>query len=115
MESFRHDGHLTDTALTALIRGEPLEELERLEIAEHLAYCDLCLQRYTELLSGDTLLTPQESCRDSLLLRIRRRTLLLITSRYATAAAAVVLVRRKRRKEKEWADEILGSDQDEFK
>lgn len=31
------------------------------------------------------------------------------------AAAAVVLVRRKRRKEKEWADEILGSDQDEFK
>lgn len=91
MESFRHDGHLTDTALTALIRGEPLEELERLEMAEHLAYCDLCLQRYTELLSGDTLLTPQESCRDSLLLRIRRRTLQLITSRYATAAAAVVL------------------------
>lgn len=31
------------------------------------------------------------------------------------AAAAVVVIRRKRRKEKGWADEILGSDQDEFK
>ena len=91
MESFRHDGHLTDAALTALIRGEPLEELERLEIAEHLAFCDQCLQRYTELLSADVLLTPQQSCREPLLRRIRRRTVQLVTSRYATAAAAVVL------------------------
>lgn len=91
MESFRHDGHLTDAALTALIQGQPLDELERLEMAEHLAYCDLCLQRYTELLCEDTLLTPRESCRDSLLRRIRRRTVQLVTSRYATAAAAVAL------------------------
>lgn len=91
MMHFRHDGHLTDAALTALVRGDPLEELERLEIAEHLAYCDQCLQRYTELLSGDVLLTPPQSCRESLLLRIRRRAIRLITSRYATAAAAVVL------------------------
>lgn len=91
MESFRHDGHLTDAALTALIQGQPLDELERLEMAEHLAYCDLCLQRYTERLCEDTLLTPRESCRDSLLRRIRRRTVQLVTSRYATAAAAVAL------------------------
>lgn len=91
MKHFRHDGHLTDAALAALVRGDPLEELERLEIAEHLAYCDQCLQRYTELLSGDVLLTPPQSCRESLLLRIRRRAIRLITSRYATAAAAVVL------------------------
>lgn len=91
MEYFRHDGHLTEEALLALIRQDPVEELERLEIAEHLAFCDMCLQRYTELLSADVLLTPQQSCREPLLRRIRRRTVQLITSRYATAAAAVVL------------------------
>lgn len=91
MEYFRHDGHLTEEALLALVRQDPMEELERLEIAEHLAFCDACLQRYTELLSTDVLLTPQQSCRESLLRRIRRRTVQLVTSRYATAAAAVVL------------------------
>ena len=49
MTCFRPDGHLTDAALTALVRGDCLEELDRLELAEHLAYCDQCLQRYTEL------------------------------------------------------------------
>ena len=48
MTCFRPDGHLTDAALTALVRGDCLEELDRLELAEHLAYCDQCLQRYTE-------------------------------------------------------------------
>lgn len=51
MTCFRPDGHLTDAALTALVRGDCLEELDRLELAEHLAYCDQCLQRYAELLS----------------------------------------------------------------
>ena len=37
MERFRADGHLTNEALLALIRQEELSELERLEIAEHLA------------------------------------------------------------------------------
>ena len=45
MDIFRHDGHLTDGALAALAAGEPLDEAARLEIAEHLAYCDLCLLR----------------------------------------------------------------------
>ena len=38
MERFRADGHLTDEALLALIRQEEQSELERLEIAEHLAF-----------------------------------------------------------------------------
>lgn len=58
MTCFRPDGHLTDAALTALVRGDCLEELDRLELAEHLAYCDQCLQRYTELLSEGPMLTP---------------------------------------------------------
>ncbi len=91
MELFRADGHLTDEALTALIREEPLGELERLEMAEHLAFCDWCLQRYTGALEGAALRAPQRSCRETLWRRIRTRTWQLITSRYATAAAAVAL------------------------
>ena len=93
MEPFRTDGHLTDETLAALARGRELDELTRLEAAEHLAFCDACLQRYTDLLAPAPLLVPAHSCRESLWVRVRRRTLRLVTSRYATAAAAVALAR----------------------
>ena len=91
MDIFREDGHLSQAVLTALAKNEPLEDLHRLEIAEHLAWCDLCLQRYTESLSGQELLTPLKSCQESVWRRIRVRTLRILTSRYATAAAAVAV------------------------
>ena len=91
MERFRADGHLTNEALAALVRDDSLDELGRLEIAEHLSFCDLCLQRYTDLLCGAELLTPERSCQKTLWARVRTRTLRLVTSRYATAAAAVAL------------------------
>lgn len=91
MTRFRDDGHLTDETLAALVRGQELDELGRLEAAEHLAFCDLCLQRYTELLDSAALLTPERSCQETLWVRVRARTLRLVTSRYATAAAAVAL------------------------
>ena len=91
MDIFRHDGHLTDGALAALVVGEPLDETARLEIAEHLAFCDLCLQRYTDALTGTELLTPEQSCRESLWRRIRARAARLFLNRYAAAAAAVAL------------------------
>lgn len=91
MERFRADGHLTDEALAALARDEDLDELGRLEIAEHLSFCDSCLQRYTDLLAGTELLAPERSCQKALWARVRTRTLRLVTSRYATAAAAVAL------------------------
>ena len=91
MEVFDKRGHLTAQALRALVLNAPLEELERLEIAEHLAFCDQCLQRYTELLTDDTLLSPSPVCRERIHQRIRRTVIRMFTSRYATAAAAVAL------------------------
>ena len=89
---FREDGHLSDGALTALARNEDrFDELERLEIAEHLAFCDECLQRYTLALEDGALLVPERSCQRALWARIRSRALRMVTSRYATAAAAVAL------------------------
>ena len=91
MDIFRRDGHLTDEALAALVNGQSLDETTRLEIAEHLAFCDLCLQRYTDALAGTELLTPEQSCRESLWRRIRARAARLFLNRYAAAAAAVTL------------------------
>lgn len=89
---FRDDGHLSAEALTALARNEDnFDELERLEIAEHLAFCDECLQRYAMALEGGALLIPERSCRQTLPARIRSRAFHLAVSRYATAAAAVAL------------------------
>ena len=89
---FREDGHLSDGALAALAGNEDrFDELERLEIAEHLAFCDYCLQRYTLALEDGALLVPERSCQKALWARIRSRALRLVTSRYATAAAAVAL------------------------
>ena len=87
MEVFRADGHLTDEALLLLIQEGVPEELTRLEIAEHLAFCGECLERYTRLLDAAPLLTPARSCERSLWARIRARAIQAFTSRYATAAA----------------------------
>ena len=91
MELFDPAGHLTDGALLALAHEEVPDELARLEMAEHLAYCDQCLHRYTALLAEAPLLTPAHSCRESLWRRIRARAARLFLNRYATAAAAVAL------------------------
>ena len=89
---FREDGHLSREALAALARNEDrFGELERLEIAEHLAFCDDCLQRYTLALEDGALLVPERSCQKALWARIRSRALRLAVSRYATAVAAVTL------------------------
>lgn len=91
MDHFRPDGHLTEEALAALAAETPMEELARLEMAEHLAFCDFCLQRYTETLTESALLIPAQSCQETLWQRIRWRAMRLITNRYATAAAAIAL------------------------
>lgn len=60
MELFDKNGCLTDEGLQALQAGG-LDELGRLETAEHLAYCDKCMDRYTALLTADALETPPNS------------------------------------------------------
>lgn len=49
MELFDAKGCLSEEGLQALVGGQ-LDETQRLEAAEHLAYCDRCMDRYTALL-----------------------------------------------------------------
>ena len=44
-----------------------LDELGRLEAAEHLAYCDRCMDRYTALLTDDVLEQPPRSARGAVM------------------------------------------------
>ncbi len=57
LELFREDGCLTDAGFRAMMDGQ-LDELGRLEAAEHLSYCDQCMDRYTALLTADALEQP---------------------------------------------------------
>ena len=92
MEVFLADGHLSTQAIEALANGQDaFTELERLEAAEHLAFCDSCLQRYTGLLESAPLLVPERSCQKSIWTRIGMKTFQTLASRYTAAAAAVAL------------------------
>lgn len=84
---FRDDGHLTDEGVQAIIKGT-LDELQSLEAAEHLSFCDDCLLRYTALLEDDTLLTPQTPIAPPVLSRIRKKAVRVLFNKYTTVAAA---------------------------
>ena len=91
MELFdRTSGCLTDEGLQALADGQ-LDELSRLEAAEHLAFCDACLVRYTALLAGPMIVQPPQDLQKPVWQRIRSQMFRVLTNRYATAAAAVAI------------------------
>ena len=91
MELFdRTSGCLTDEGLQALANGQ-LDELSRLEAAEHLAFCDACLDRYTALLAGPVIVQPPQDLQKPVWQRIRSQMFRVLTNRYATAAAAVAI------------------------
>lgn len=90
MELFREDGCLTDEGLRAVTAGE-LDELGRLETAEHLSYCDACMDRYTALLTADVLETPPRSMRGTVMSTIWVRLMQNTYGRVAVASVAAVL------------------------
>lgn len=87
---FRPDGHLTGRGLAALAACK-LDELERLEAAEHLAFCDACLMRQMALLGDEALMEAPPQLKAGAVRKLRRRRLRIAWGRYATVAAAAVL------------------------
>lgn len=87
MELFDKNGCLTDEGLQA---GR-LDELGRLETAEHLAYCDKCMDRYTALLTADALETPPHSAHKAVMAAVWVRLMQNTWGRAAVAGVAAVL------------------------
>lgn len=90
MELFLENGHLSDQGLQALVDGS-LDEMQRLEAAEHLSFCDECLMRYTQRLSEDVLEQPAQNVTLPVMRRLRQRAAAAVFNRYAAAAAAVIV------------------------
>ncbi len=90
MELFDANGCLTDEGLRALQDGQ-LDELGRLEAAEHLAYCDRCTDRYTALLTADMLEEPPRSAHKAVMTTIWVRLMQNTWGRAAVAGVAAVL------------------------
>lgn len=90
MELFREDGCLTDAGLQAMQDGQ-LDELGRLEAAEHLAYCDHCMDRYTALLTAEALEPPPKGLRGAVMGTIWARLMQNTWGRAAVAGVAAVL------------------------
>ena len=90
MELFDKNGCLTDEGLQALQAGG-LDELGRLETAEHLAYCDKCMDRYTALLTADALETPPHSAHKAVMAAVWVRLMQNTWGRAAVAGVAAVL------------------------
>lgn len=89
---FNNDGHLNEAGLQAAVTGCG-SELTRLEIAEHLSFCDECLMRYTDILMQDTnqLMSPPATLEDNIWRKIRKRAQVLFINRYGAAAAAAII------------------------
>ncbi len=90
MDLFRKDGHLSDAGFAALVDGK-LDEVQRLEAAEHLGFCDTCMLQYCELLTPDVMLAPPEPLAQPVLRRRRQKALRTIWGKTAMVAAAAVL------------------------
>ena len=94
MELFDVKGCLSEEGLQALVGGQ-LDETQRLEAAEHLAYCDHCMDRYTALLTDDVLEQPPRSARGAVMGTIWIRLMQNTWGRAAVATVAAVLALTK--------------------
>ncbi len=90
MEYFDEKGHLTDFALKKLVEGEE-NELKRLEITEHLSFCDRCLDNYIKKMPETELMSVPESMEKSIFYVLKKRVRKVFYSNYASMAVAASL------------------------
>lgn len=91
MNLFDEKGCLTDEALQGTITQETLNELQRLEISEHLSFCDSCLERYSLLLTEDVLLIPQNPVKEKVMKRMHKKVERFLFHRVTAGALAACL------------------------
>jgi hypothetical protein len=87
---FDTDGHITDAGFAALINDSP-DELARLELSEHLDFCDRCVDRYSALLLEPLLKEPAEPIASSVMSRLKRRANITVLGRTTKVAVAACL------------------------
>ncbi len=93
MEYFNQQGHLTTHAFDLIESADP-PELARLEISEHLSFCDECLDEYLKHMQDKTLLTPLRPVKNGVLMELRIKLFNLVFSRCASVilAASIAII-----------------------
>ena len=84
-------GHITDEGFAAL-EEDRLDLQQRLELAEHLSFCDACCARYTAFLERGELLTPPHPVAEPVMRRIHSRGRLILLRRALRAGLAACLL-----------------------
>ncbi len=90
-EYFNPDGHLTTDALQSLVDATHLDELTRLELAEHLSFCDKCLDAYMSVLDDSLLIDPPQTQATAIMKRVKQRVRILFFNKYTRIAVAACL------------------------
>ena len=90
MRTFDRSGHITESGFSALMSGAA-DELSRFEMAEHLDWCDRCVDRYSLKLTDGLLFETPKDFSGTVMARIRRRALRIITGQTAKVCAAACL------------------------
>ena len=90
MVLFDRDGHITKDGFYLLMENKA-DELQRLELSEHLSFCDRCLEKYLDCLQEVRLLAPENPLAEGILKKARYKAMAVFHSRFSMVAAAVCI------------------------
>ncbi|MGL4790109.1 MAG: hypothetical protein ACRCW1_01765 [Anaerotignaceae bacterium] len=90
MEIFKENGHLTEYAFE-LLKNNEASQMDRLEISEHLSFCDECLMEYTDFLMCNELIEPSVSVKMSVMKGVHRKIRQIFVNRYSRTIVAASL------------------------
>ncbi len=87
---FEHNTHISDYGFNSLI-CETASEIQRLEMAEHLSFCDECTDRYVNLLTDDKLIDVKNSVKKSIMQKIHGKIYKALINKYTIYVSAACI------------------------
>ncbi len=87
---FTKDGHITKQAYALFLSGDMCEK-SRLEIAEHLSFCDECIEHFVLAIGQEALVSPPNSTRSSIIKTIYARVFNAVFNKYTAYIAAACI------------------------
>lgn len=90
MAIFSENGHIAAEGFFLLVT-EKANDIQRLELSEHLSFCDGCLEQYLKEIEKITLLETEQSIAKRVIKSIKYKTAFLAQKRFGTAVAAACI------------------------
>ncbi len=87
---FTDSGHITKQAFKQFLNGK-LNDLACLEIAEHLSFCDECIECLVDETNSTLLFTPPHEMKKNIIKTLYVRTAKALLNKYTAYVAAAVI------------------------